>query len=164
VKWREMLRRCHSEKWLINNPTYRGCTVCKDWLVFSNFKKWVDTQPCRDWKSKQLDKDFLICGNKEYSPITCVFLGGHVNKFLNTRDAARGECVIGVQKRDNEKTNPYLAACKDPFKRYKPYIGVFPTEQEAHFAWKKRKHQYASELAELESDPRVQEVLRTRYK
>jgi hypothetical protein len=122
----------------------------------------VDGQPDRDWKREHLDKDFLIEGNKHYSPTTCVFLGGGVNGFINSRDAARGKYMLGVTKGKNKTLHG--ASCKDPLKRKGAFLGSFETELEAHFAWKSKKHRYALELAELEEDPRVKEVLRNKYK
>lgn len=57
--WGTMLGRCYSDKFHEQNPTYVGCTVCDEWLTFSKFKAWMETQ---DWKDKQLDKDILVPG------------------------------------------------------------------------------------------------------
>lgn len=32
--WYDMLKRCYCEKYKLKYPTYRGCTVCQEWLVF----------------------------------------------------------------------------------------------------------------------------------
>lgn len=37
-KWRSMIKRCYSKNYSIRNPTYKGCSVCKEWHLFSNFK------------------------------------------------------------------------------------------------------------------------------
>lgn len=158
-KWTKMLERaydplCHEKK-----PTYKGCSVCEEWLLFSNFKKWIDEQPHRDWESKGLDKDFLVEGNKVYSPETCVFIKKCINDFIVDCGASRGEYMIGVTK----SADYFLSRCRDPFKRGSSYVGCYGTEIEAHNAWKNRKHQYALELAELEPDQRVQNILRTKY-
>jgi len=41
VIWNGMLRRCYSDKYH-SARTYIGCTVCDEWLLLSNFKKWFD--------------------------------------------------------------------------------------------------------------------------
>lgn len=64
-RWRGMIRRCYSKAQLGKNPNYEGCTVCDEWLTFSNFKSWMEKQ---DWEGKELDKDLLVRGNKVYSP------------------------------------------------------------------------------------------------
>ena len=40
-RWINMLERCYSEKFQEKNPTYRGCSVCEEWLTFSNFKRRI---------------------------------------------------------------------------------------------------------------------------
>ena len=42
LKWKEMLRRCYSNRVASYHPTYKDCYVCEDWLIFSNFKKWME--------------------------------------------------------------------------------------------------------------------------
>jgi hypothetical protein len=74
--WKSMLERCYSEKRQAKCPTYIGCTVCKEWLTFSNFRRWMVNQ---DWQGKQLDKDILVKGNKIYSAETCCFVTQAVN-------------------------------------------------------------------------------------
>jgi hypothetical protein len=70
-RWVLMLSRCYSERYQKNFPTYIGCTVCKEWHNFQNFAKWMSD---KDYKDKQLDKDILIKGNREYSPLACMFV------------------------------------------------------------------------------------------
>ena len=67
VLWREMLARCYSIKRQKYRPNYVGCTVHSDWHKFSNFKKWVDTQPQVNWRELYLDKD-LLTKSKEINP------------------------------------------------------------------------------------------------
>ncbi len=69
--WVNMIQRCHSHKCQSKHPTYKGCTTCKEWRLFSNFRAWMLTQ---DWQGKQLDKDILVKGNKIYSAETCCFV------------------------------------------------------------------------------------------
>lgn len=157
-RWKDTITRGYSEKFKERNPTYKDCTVDEGWHRFSNFKKWMDDQ---DWEGKCLDKDLLFPGNKVYSPETCVFIDKRVNNFLTDSGKTRGEFLIGVHfhKRDNT----FQSHCKDPFKINTEYLGIFNTEQSAHEAWRKTKHKYALQLAELETDPRIIEALSTRY-
>ena len=164
TKWSGMLTRAYSADYHKRRPTYIGCSVSEDFKYLSDFIKWLDSQPDKDWKNKQLDKDFLIEGNKHYSPETCVLLGVKVNSFINEGGrTADNTYLIGAQL-SGSKVNPFMAYCSDPFGRYKRYIGMYKTELEAHLAWKDRKHKYACELAELEPDPRVKEILINKYK
>jgi len=93
AKWVGMLERCYSEKFQNKWPTYIGCYVILDWIYFSNFKYWMQTQP---WEGKHLDKDILFPGNKVYGPYTCVFVDQKVNMFLTDSGATRGQYPIGV--------------------------------------------------------------------
>lgn len=163
-KWKSMLRRCYSKSSLKERPTYQGCTVCEEWRYLSNFIKWVDTQPERNWENCELDKDFLIQGNKIYSVETAVFIAGKLNSFTVDCGRGRGGCMIGVSYQPNiNKSNPYIARCMDPFGNNSGYVGYYPTELQAHKAWQERKHYYACLLADQQSDPRVAEALRQRY-
>jgi len=162
IKWTNMLKRCYSEDCQNNQPTYKGCTVCPDWLYLSNFINWVDEQPNRDWVTCQLDKDFLVADNKVYSPNTCVFISSRLNKFITDSGGSRGEYLLGVSL--YKRNGKFKAQCSDPFRENGEYIGYFDTELEAHLAWKARKHEYACQLADLQEDERVASVLRIKYK
>lgn len=159
-KWTDMLRRCYSEKFKHKHTTYKDCTVCQEWLTFSTFRKWMETQ---DWINKDLDKDILILGNKEYAPDKCVFIEQKVNKFLTDRVNNRGEYLIGCYW--NKERGKFQAGCNNIFSGKLEYLGRFDTEIEAHLAWKKRKHELAFQLADSEyvTDERVRRRLRTRY-
>ena len=162
VKWKEMLRRCYSKNFQEKSPNYIGCSVDPQWLYLSNFVRWVDSQPSKDWQNYHLDKDLLMMGNKCYSPTTVVFVSPIVNLFVIDRSNFRGCCMLGVDLL-RKGGMPYRASCRDPFKVNTQHIGYFNTEIEAHKAWQTRKHEYALQLADLQSDERVAEVLRTKY-
>lgn len=156
--WKHMLERCYCKKYLSKKPTYEGCEVCDEWLRLSIFKKWMETQ---DWEGKQLDKDLLLKGNKVYSPETCIFVEKSLNSFLTENNAKRGGSLIGVSRAGY--INKFRAQCGDYFGGGKSYLGVFDSEIEAHAAWKKRKHEIACQLADLQTDERVAKALRERY-
>ena len=63
VKWMQMLQRCFCVEYKNKKPTYADVTCCDDWLLFSNFKKWMESQ---DYEGKELDKDLLVFENKIY--------------------------------------------------------------------------------------------------
>ena len=160
-KWKEILRRCFCLKFQENKPTYKGCTVTKDWKHLSDFIKWVDSQPNRDWVNCEPDKDFLSVGNKHYSPETVVFISSEVSKFITNSGRSRGDYMIGVCT-SNRKKNPYRALCSNPFGG-SGYIGMFPTEIEAHLAWQAKKHELALQLSYLQTDERIASRLREMY-
>jgi hypothetical protein len=121
----------------------------------SNFIKWVDSQPNRDWKNCQLDKDLLLKGNKIYSPETCVFIDRNINNFLIDRKNFRGKYLLGVSYHNGR----YRSRCNNPFTGSEMFIGNFDTEMEAHLAWKSQKHEFACMLADSQKDPRVVNAL-----
>lgn len=156
-KWVSMLRRCYHHKYQEKQPTYKGCSVFEEWLLFSNFKAWMETQ---DWEGKHLDKDLLVMGNKIYSPETCVFVDAKINLFLTDCNASRGQHMIGVYwSKPNKK---FKASCNDGSGKLK-YLGYFNTELEAHQAWLKCKQEMALKLADEQTDPRVAKALIDRY-
>jgi hypothetical protein len=160
--WQKMLERCYSEKYLKVKPTYVGCSIHPEWQRFSNFIKWVDSQPNRDWQNCQPDKDLLVRDNKLYGPDTVVFVSRQLNGFLNTNKGQRGTLLIGVSYYPNT-TLKFRAACNDPFLKKQIKLGFYKTELDAHKAWQAKKHEYACQLAELQDDPRVADALRQRY-
>lgn len=156
--WKGMLTRCYSSKYHERRPTYLGCSVFQEWLTFSNFRAWMETQ---DYIGKELDKDILFKGNKIYSPQTCVFVPANVNLLLTDCINKRGNYLIGVCW--NKTVGKFQADCRDGSGK-RVYLGCYTTELEAHLAWKACKHKIACKLAEGQSDPRVAEALRIRYK
>ena len=56
--WHGMLFRCSTKN---TQETYNDCSVCEEWLRFSNFKRWFDENYIDGF---QLDKDILVKGNK----------------------------------------------------------------------------------------------------
>lgn len=156
--WTGMLERCYSEKYQARKPTYIGCSVCDEWLTFSNFKLWMEKQ---DWHGKQLDKDLLVEGNKVYSPDMCTFVDGATNKFATDHGAARGKWPIGVCF--HKHVGKLMAQCSNPFTGKRERLGYFNCPNQAHLAWRKRKHELACQLADLQADKRLANALRVRY-
>lgn len=157
-KWASMLERCYSDKYHETKPSYKGCTVCDEWLTFSNFKAWMEKQ---DWEGKYLDKDLLFVGNKQYSPDTCVFISKKLNSFMTERSALRGEWPIGVSFRT--KKNVFDAKINNPFTGKREFLGYYCDPLLAHEAWLSRKLELACEFASLESDKSISEAIIKRY-
>ena len=161
-RWMGLLQRCYSKKWQEKHPTYKGCTVCREWLLFSSFRKWMTAQP---WEGNQLDKDLLVEGNKVYAPENCVFIDRKINMFTIDTGKSRGDYLLGCHKPRN--LSRFVTQVQNPFGTgVQEYLGTFNTELEAHLVWKKRKHELACQLADSEyvTDDRVEEALRNRYK
>lgn len=158
VRWREMLARCYSEKFQQKHPSYIGCSTVEEWHLFSNFKSWMEGQP---WPGNQIDKDVLFPGNKSYGPHTCIFISQELNKFLTDHRAARGDYPIGVSFHSVWKK--FQASCSSPFSRSIEFLGYFECQNKAHEAWRQRKHQHALRYAEMQTDQRIADALRSRY-
>ena len=156
--WVGMLRRCYSSKYQERFPTYKGCSVSKEWFTFSVFKCWME---CQDWEGMQLDKDLLFSGNKVYSKETCVFVPSVVNNFTIDSGASRGEWLLGVCW--HKGAGKLVSRCNNPYTKKQEHLGYFTCELEAHQAWLKRKLELAHLLAEEQTDARVGKALIERY-
>ena len=156
--WEHMLERCYSTKYQEKQPTYKGCSVSDEWLVFTSFKSWMMAQ---DLEGKHLDKDLLFDRNKVYSADTCVFVSQTVNSFTIDSGASRGKLLIGVDW--NKAAGKFKSQCSNPITKKREHLGYFTCELEAHQAWLKRKLELAHELAAIQEDPRVAKALIDRY-
>lgn len=154
--WANMIERCYSPRFHERYPTYVGCSVCEEWLLFSNFKTWMISQ---DWEGKCLDKDILFPGNKVYSPETCAFVSQELNLFMTERNAKRGMYPIGVSAYG--QTKKFVSCCKENGKSV--HLGYFDTPEDAHKAWLAKKLELAYKHAANQKDQRVAAAVISRY-
>lgn len=147
-RWMNLLSRCYSPAYLKTHPSYVGCHICDEWLRFSNFKNWMQKQ---DWEGKQLDKDILGDG-KLYSPDTCVFVSSALNKFMLSREAGRGSCLLGVSK----ESGSYVTYIRKNGKSV--YLGFSHDELTAHKLWQKEKSEIATAI--VLDNPSLPEALK----
>lgn len=158
--WLNMLKRCYDSGVQEKRPTYKGCSVCKEWHCFATFEKWYsDNVPNEDWC---LDKDILIKGNKEYAPDKCCFVPNEINVLFTKRQNKRGFTPVGVQY--CESTRRFKECYKATISKgkEKQYIGVFKTFEEAFYAYKETKEEWIKEVAYKWKDqlePKVYEAL-----
>jgi len=147
-RWADMLKRCYSLKYQKNQPTYIDCSVCDEWLVFSNFKRWMEKQ---DWQGKELDKDIINPGNKIYSPENCSFVDRSLNSLLNDRKSARGKYPQGVTWHEHSKKLQarvnYNGKCV--------HLGYYLTPEGASDAYIKAKVKIILETAKCQTDDRI---------
>lgn len=103
--WSDMIRRCYDEKYWVDNPTYKNCSVCERWHCFANFLEDIKTiQGYEEWINNsgwEIDKDLLQRGikNKIYSPQTCIFIPQPENTSESARRTSFGknnseQCVV----------------------------------------------------------------------
>ena len=139
--WTAMLERCYDKTQRKTSITYDGCSVCDEWLKFSNFKAWYE----KNYKEGYaLDKDILYRGNKEYSPNKCVYVPKFINSLLSARARDRGKCVIGVKKSQGGKC--FEAQISRYGKVYN--LGRYKTEIEAFNVFKREKEKYIKEVSD----------------
>lgn len=153
--WWLMLDRCYSEKLHDTHPTYSECSVVAEWLYFSKFRSWMINQ---DWKGKQLDKDILLYGNKQYGPDTCVFVTRAVNMFMIGREDLERVLPQGVKLTQD---NTYSAQVK--WKGKGVHIGTYKTLEQASAAYINKKKELAVVLSNEQEDLRVKNAILSRF-
>lgn len=153
--WSAMIERCYSKAFHKRRPTYIGCSVSPEWLTFSNFRKWMETQ---DWKGKALDKDLIIPNNKVYSQERCMFVSKKINSLLVDRSSDRGPYPIGVSF--HKKQNKYRSVCSD--NGVHTLIGEYRSPILAHKSYLKYKSNLIKRTAfehEAVNFPKLQQAL-----
>lgn len=138
--WRLMLDRCYNSNYHKTHPTYKSCSVCDEWLRFSNFKKWFEQNYVNGY---QLDKDILVKGNRVYSPQTCCFIPQRINSLFTKQSKAIRKGIVGVTERYNGKFLAYYTKNKKNI-----CIGTYDTQEEAFEAYKMHKENYIKEIAQ----------------
>lgn len=136
--WVQMIKRCYSPRVQSLQPTYKDCSVCEEWLLFSNFKRWFDKNFIKGYC---LDKDILFKGNLIYSPKTCCFVPNEINVLLTKSNAKRGDFPIGVRKYKRK----FMAMCK--LGGVVTYLGLYNTPEEAFETYKNAKETHIKEVA-----------------
>ena len=139
--WLDMLKRCYNKEYQESKQTYKGCTVCLEWHNFQNFAEWYTSQE-HYGKGYQLDKDWLVEGNKIYSPSTCVLAPKTINSLIVDNAAKRGKYPMGVvYNKKNRNFNAQININKTV------KLGVFQTAEEASKAYQKAKKNRIKEVA-----------------
>ena len=138
--WHSMIERCYSKKSHKKRPTYIGCKVHKEWLYFSNFKKWFDENYI---EGNQLDKDILVKGNKVYSPETCCFVPSKINNLFESSKSYRGKYPIGVSF--NKQWMKFETHIR--LKDRRIFLGYFNSAEEAFEVYKKAAEAKIKEIA-----------------
>jgi len=151
-RWTDIIHRCTNP---IKYHQYIDCTIHPDWLLFSNFRKWMMRQ---EWEGRYLDKDIIIKGNKVYSESACAFVLSSTNNLVLDSKSVRGDYLLGVSF--CKRTRKYQSCVS--IKGRNTALGRFTTEVEAHNAWRLVKSKQLYDAANNEVDTRVQEALRAR--
>lgn len=147
LKWHDMINRCYNDKFHERQSQYKGCTVCEEWLNYSNFKVWCDKNKTAGM-SLDLDKDILFKRNKMYSPETCCFVPHAINTlFLNCKKN-RGDFPLGVHF-DKSKGKCHTEMS---FMGRRIELGTFETSESAFARYKEYKEDFIQDLAEQYKD------------
>ena len=145
VLWCDMLKRCYSDSYKKQRPTYEGCEVSDNFKCYEYFYGWCHSQIGFGNEGWQLDKDLLVKGNKVYSEHSCVFIPKDINLLLTKCTASRGNHLIGVYW---SKTANAFVARVSRNKGKSEHLGLFNTELEAFNAYKKAKEAFVKEQAD----------------
>ena len=138
--WLNMLRRCYDPRHYSKYPTYFGCSVCKEWLLFSNFQKWHNEHYRPGF---ELDKDIIRKGNKVYGPEFCEYVPKRINYLFCKSNGKRGKFPIGVSyKKDRRLFKAYML-----IERRQVHLGYFDNPDDAFLAYKKAKEAHIKDVA-----------------
>lgn len=135
--WKCMIKRCYdgAERY----SAYKDCSVCDEWLIFSNFKEWYDANYIEGYA---LDKDILFKDNRTYSPQTCCFVPKRINSLILRNKKHRGYLPIGVYY--SGYSYSYTLAKRDAQESRSGYS----TPEAAFQAYKTAKEAYIKEVAQ----------------
>ena len=143
--WASILQRCYDNKWYLKRPTYKGCIICDEWRLFSNFKQWFENPENGYQEGYHIDKDIINKGNKTYSPETCCFVPCAINNLIVSCKSKRGDLPMGVSRTKRNLTKPFEASLGGMKNHI--HLGRFSTPEEAFYAYKQAKEQYIQEVA-----------------
>lgn len=157
--WSLMMKRCYANTGELDERSYSDCTVAVEWHNFQNFASWARKQIGFDLETRNLDKDILVKGNREYGPSTCCFVPSRVNMLFVRASTVRGELPIGLYF--NKEKQKYQAQCNDENCK-STYLGRFETAHEAFESYKVYKEAVIKKVADQYKeiiDPRVYTAL-----
>ncbi|WP_304610368.1 hypothetical protein [Muribaculum intestinale] len=135
--WLSMLNRCYANHQ--KYPTYVDCSVCNDWLIYSNFKRWFENPENGYREGYALDKDILVKGNKTYSPTTCCFVPPYINSLLVNGSHRCGKYPKGVLRCKSGRFRAY---------HQRKSLGMFDTPEEAFYKYKSCRESHIKEIAQ----------------
>lgn len=143
--WVDLIKRVYSERYQELKPTYKGCTVCDEWLYFQTFAKWFHENYYEVEGSRMhIDKDILLKGNRHYSPENCMFVPIQINSLMVVRNNQRGEYPIGV----SNKRGSIVSTARD-INGNKVWLGTYNTPEEAFNAYKVCKENLIKQYADI---------------
>ena len=145
--WTKMFVRSYKEQWHQYEPAYTDCEVDKRWWNFQVFAEWFYNNYHEiPNTSIQVDKDWIVPGNKIYSPETCELVPSIINSCILTHDKkinANQDIPIGIQITTNGKYKPRVS-------QYGKRIdcGTYKKIEDAMHIYFDTKIKYIEELAD----------------
>lgn len=146
--WVAMLKRCYSDNYQKDQPSYIGCEVSEEFKTLSKFSDWCRSQPVFMDSDSNLDKDILVKGNKVYSRDTCCFVPREINCLFERCGATRGNHPIGVYFDTHHQCFRAHMRKNGKFVSF----GRFPTKESAFLKYKIEKESYIKSIAEKHKD------------
>lgn len=133
--WRSIVARCSPRSAMRRqSPAYAGCKLHRDWAEFQPFAIWHSSQPGHKL-GYEVDKDLLLPGNMVYGPKRCCLLPRAINGAIRV---PKGRLRLpGTTKLKSGWSSTGVGA----------YLGMFPTELEAHQAYCLNKEEHVRKLA-----------------
>ena len=144
--WSGILRRCYSDEYHANKPTYVNCEISDEWKKYSNFKRDIVSIHGFGRFGFQLDKDILVKGNKVYSKETVCFVPRQLNMLLSTSKRKDNDLPLGVSIRKYKDFIYYVAYCN--VDGVTNVAGEFNNPDDAFLAYKAFKEVIIKEYAE----------------
>ena len=144
VLWNSIIRRSYSEVYHKSKPSYKDVRVSEDWRRLSNFIKDIEKLPNFDLavsENWELDKDLLGGDQKLYSNNTCCFLPRELNTLFTSESKKGLKKGVFYNKRLGKFTVSINRGGK-----VRSHIGVYKTEEEAHFNYCKEKQKHLDSL------------------
>ena len=139
--WKHMLSRCYDNKLHAKQPTYKECTVCKEWLNYQNFAEWFEKNHVNGF---QLDKDLLVSGNKIYSEDTCAFIPRCLNSFVSNRKLNNTSGYTGIHW--NKQRSKWHVRIHDTTAKKDIYLGAYDDVEQAILIYKKARTTMAHKM------------------
>lgn len=145
--WLKIFLRAYKEEWHKIEPTYSECEVTEEWWDFQNFAKWFyDNYHEIPGYSIQVDKDWIVFGNKTYNPKYCELVPSIINTCILSHTKTHDEnknIPTGIQLTANGNFKPRIS-------KYGKRIdyGTYKCLEDAMVVYMNAKIEYIKELAD----------------
>ncbi len=144
-KWKSLMNRVE------HSQNYTDVQIAEEWLLFDNFKVWLDGQDYEDgW---HLDKDLLSIDNLIYGPDTCIMIPPEVNLAIKRPKIKNDGLPTGVCETFINNKKIYKAVFSGGI------IGYFDDVDSAFSEYLKYKSKEIIVLAEMQSVKKIKESL-----